>query len=70
MMEWDENTIRKAVKILLNGAVKQFNIDNPVINLAYVYGIIEDSNGIAKVSNRIFEQRIYNYYTSKTETIY
>lgn len=54
--------------IVFNGANKQFNTDNPIIKLANVYGIIKDSKGIAKVSNRIFEQRIYNYFSSKLET--
>lgn len=54
--------------IVFNGANKQFNPDNPIIKLANIYGIIKDSNGVAKVSNRIFEQRIYNYFSSKLET--
>lgn len=54
--------------IIFNGAVKQFNLDNSLIKLASLYGIIKDSNGVSKVSNRVFEQRIYNYFASNVET--
>lgn len=54
--------------IVFNGEIRQFNTDNPLIQLANIYGIIKDSNGISKVSNRTFEQRIYNYFSSKIET--
>jgi hypothetical protein len=54
--------------IVLNGADKLFNSDNPLIQQGSLYGILKEYNGFVKVSNRVFEQRIYNYYSSKLET--
>lgn len=53
--------------IVFNGSRKEFNIDNPLIYQGHLYGILKDYHGIVKVSNRIYEQRIYNYFTSKLE---
>ena len=53
--------------IIFNGSNKLFNLDNPIINQAHIYGILKEENGLVKVSNRIFEQRIYNYFISKLE---
>lgn len=54
--------------IVFNGDIKQFNKDNPLIYLANLYGIIKEDDGTCKLSNRVFEQRIYNYFSSKLET--
>lgn len=53
--------------IVLNGAEKVFNGDNPLIERGRLYGILKESNGFVKISNRVFEQRIYNYFSSKLE---
>lgn len=53
--------------IIFNGSDKLFNLDNPLIGQGYLYGILKEDNGTVKVSNRIFEQRVYNYFTSKLE---
>jgi len=54
--------------LLFIGAEKHFNIDNPIVNLGYMYGFFKNSNRKVKVSNKIFETRIYNYFISKSET--
>ena len=93
---WNEETMIKAVKILLgdnntlfddlnknmennkelyqygfdliiNGADKSFNIDNPIINLGVTFGYFTNAAGKVKIANRLFEQRLYNYYISKVE---
>jgi len=51
----------------INGVEKRFNIDNPIINLGYVYGIIKENNDLCAIHNRIFEQRITNYMISKED---
>ncbi len=53
--------------IVFNGEIKIFNINNPLIALGYLYGIFKEENGIIKISNRVFEQIIYNYFSSKLE---
>lgn len=55
--------------ILIQGKDISYNLDNPVINKAFLYGIIRrDRNERAVIHNRIFEIRIYNYLVSKLET--
>ncbi|MDR2711795.1 MAG: AAA-like domain-containing protein [Clostridiales bacterium] len=51
--------------LLFIGAGKDFNIDNSLINLGYMYGFFQDSDGKVKVANRIFEIRIYNFFISE-----
>jgi hypothetical protein len=52
--------------IVINGKSLDFSIANPMINLAYLYGIlIPSEQKRCKIHNRIFEQRIYAYMMSK-----
>ena len=53
--------------MLIVGDKLTFNIDNPVINMALMYGIIKKSEQFLQVSNRIFEIRICEYFISKDE---
>jgi len=55
-------------KIIMNGAEISFNTDNPVIRSGIIYGIIKMEKEKAKIHNRVYEQRIYNYMSSKMET--
>lgn len=52
---------------LIMGREFSFNVHNPLINLGAMFGIFRNRNGIRKIDNRIFEQVIYNYMTSKLE---
>jgi hypothetical protein len=45
-----------------------FNIYNPCINLGVLYGIFKNDKGKLKINNRIYEQLIYDYRTSKIQT--
>jgi len=51
--------------IVFNGLRLTFNINNIVMNLGFVYGIISDKTTTCSIHNRIFEQRIYNYMLAK-----
>ena len=53
--------------LIMNGEDKSFNIDNPIINIGEIFGYFKNLNGKVKISNRVFEQRLYNYYSSKLE---
>ncbi|MGM0502904.1 MAG: GxxExxY protein, partial [Bacillota bacterium] len=55
-------------KIIVEGEELTYNLDNPIIELGELHGILKNENGIVKVHNRIYEQRIYNYLSSKLET--
>jgi len=52
--------------IVINGKSLKFTIADPMINLAYLYGIlIPSEQKRCQIHNRIFEQRIYAYMMSK-----
>jgi len=53
--------------LIINGTEKTFNIHNPLINLGVIYGYLKNIDGRVKISNRIFEQILYNYFSSKLE---
>jgi hypothetical protein len=55
-------------KLIMNEREFSYNTDNPVIRVGAMYGILQESGGKAKVHNRLYEQRIYNYMASKLET--
>jgi hypothetical protein len=52
----------------MNGAEFSFNTGNPIILFGKIYGVLKDEMGKAKIHNRLYEQRIYNYMASKLET--
>ncbi|MCP4153260.1 MAG: AAA family ATPase, partial [bacterium] len=55
-------------KLIMDGDSVSFNIANPVINLGNLLGILSDSDNGAGIHNKIYQQRIYNYMSSKIET--
>lgn len=57
-----------AHELLILGDQKNYNQDNPLIDLGSIYGIFQNQAGNLKIHNRIYEQRIYNYLISKIET--
>jgi hypothetical protein len=60
----NENLRELLYDLLFIGKEIQFNIDNPVINLGVMYGFLKDVGNAVRVSNKIFESRIYKYFTS------
>ena len=54
-------------EMLFLGRDKTFNIDNPTISLGHMFGYFKDENNKVKVSNKIFDMRIYNYFISENE---
>ena len=51
--------------ILITGQQKSFTVSNPVIQMADMFGIIKNRDGVAIISNRIFEIFITDYFISK-----
>ena len=52
-------------RILMDGEVVVFNVNEPLIGLGIMHGIFKDEGQI-KIHNRIYEQLLYNYMTAKT----
>lgn len=55
-------------KIVMNEMEFSFNLHNSIINFGFIYGILKDEAGKARIHNRLYEQLIYNYMTSNLET--
>ncbi|MCP4129403.1 MAG: AAA family ATPase [bacterium] len=53
---------------IILGFQLSYNNDNSVIAMGTTYGIFKNEDGKVKIENRIYEQRIYNYLSSKIET--
>jgi hypothetical protein len=56
--------------IIIKGNDKNFNNDNPLIQIGRLYGYLNNNNGKVQISNKIFGERIYNYMVSKLENGY
>lgn len=56
--------------IIVRGNDKNFNNDNPLIEIGRLYGYFKNNNGKVQISNKIFGERIYNYMVSKLENGY
>ena len=55
--------------ILYKGEMFTFNPDNKIFNLAKMFGYLRPNiSGKAIITNRIFETRLYNYFSSKEES--
>jgi hypothetical protein len=54
-------------RLIIDGAAVAYNPDNPIIQKGILYGVFS-RNGNLRIHNRIYEQRLYNYMASKTET--
>lgn len=67
-LEHNEALYHLISDILIEGKDVTFNIDNPVIDQGAMYGIVRSDDGKVRIDNRIFEERIYNYMSSKIET--
>ncbi|MDD7388520.1 MAG: ATP-binding protein [Lachnospiraceae bacterium] len=50
--------------VLFTGAIFPYNPDNYEISTASMFGFIKDENGVIRVANRLFETRLYNWFTS------
>lgn len=64
-LENDGELYEMVFQIVINGKFHTFNISDPVINTAHLYGILAESEGRCVIHNRIYEQRIYAYMMSK-----
>jgi hypothetical protein len=51
--------------LLIHRSIKPFVIDDPVVDIGAMYGIIQSCDGRVVISNKVFELRIINYYVSK-----
>lgn len=52
-------------QIVMDGADFMYNQHDPLIQLGSIYGILSEDDGRVRIHNRIYEQIIYNYMTSK-----
>ncbi len=50
--------------IIMNGARNTFNTLNPIISLGLMFGYFKNEDNMVVISNRIFSQILYNYFSS------
>ena len=64
----DFPTLRDMLKdILYNGETYKYNIDDKPTELAKMFNFIFNDHGFVKISNRIFETRLYNAFAFEEE---
>ena len=66
-IENNKNLKDYALDIIMNGARNTFNIFNPTINLGVMFGYFKNEDNMVAISNRIFSQVLYNYFSSLLE---
>jgi hypothetical protein len=54
-------------KIIMNEREFSYNSRNPLINLGTIHGILKKDQGKTRIHNRIYEQLIYDYMSSRLE---
>jgi len=64
-LENHEELYQLVFALVINGEELKYNVNETVINLGAVFGIIANQNRHCAIHNRIFEQRIYNYLLVK-----
>ncbi|NJN35180.1 MAG: AAA family ATPase [Saprospiraceae bacterium] len=64
-LENDSDLYNFVYRIIMDGEIVIFNVDEPLILKGLMHGIFKDEGQI-KIHNRIYEQRIYNYMVAKT----
>ncbi len=52
--------------LVIENDARPFNIHNPIVNLAYMYGMVARQNGRTVIHNRIYREMIANYMIDKT----
>ncbi len=65
-LENDQELYDFVFSILMEGAHFNFNVHSPLIFMGFQYGIFSNRSGV-RIHNRIYEQLIYNYMSSKME---
>ena len=53
--------------MLFQGNKIMYNPDNDVMDVARMFGFVKNEGGIMRVSNRIFEMRLYNLFLAEEE---
>ena len=66
-IENNKNLKDYVLDIIMNGARNTFNIFNPTINLGVMFGYFKNEDNMVAISNRIFSQVLYNYFSSLLE---
>jgi hypothetical protein len=66
-LENNPNLYKVVYKILVEGGYDDYNVYDPIISLGLMHGIFRNGQGV-KIHNKIYEELIYRYMTSKTKT--
>lgn len=65
----DYQELRQVVYDILFGGEKiVYNPDEQWLDIAMMFGFVENADGTVVIANRIFEMRLYNYFLTTTES--
>ncbi|MCK4258390.1 MAG: AAA family ATPase [Halanaerobiales bacterium] len=67
-LENNPDLYRVVYDIIMDGKQITYNIHNPILDIGTIYGIFRNHDGLVRIHNRIYEQLIYDYMSSKIET--
>ncbi|MDR0919680.1 MAG: GxxExxY protein, partial [Oscillospiraceae bacterium] len=68
-LENDKSLFDLVYAILILGEERKYSIDVSTTNFGLTYGIIRNENNKIKISNKIFEIRICEFFISKDESV-
>jgi hypothetical protein len=66
-LEDHPNLYNIVYRILIDSDYTDYNVHDPNISMGLMYGIFRNGRGV-KIHNKIYEEVIYHYMTSKTKT--
>ena len=66
-LENDAELFEMIFNISINGTTYDFIVNDPLVNRAFIYGIIRDQQGVCQLHNRVFEQRLYEYFLGRQQ---
>jgi AAA-like domain len=66
-LENNPNLYQLVYRILIHGEFQDYNLHDPIVSMGITDGIFKNERGI-KIHNKIYEELIYHYMTSKTKS--
>lgn len=67
-LENNKSLYKIVYDIIIKDADISYNVHNPDINMGIMCGVFKCESGLLKIHNRVYEQLIYDYMSSKIQT--
>lgn len=63
-------SIKSIKNILFQGVRYTFEADSHIISLGSMFGFLKEKNNTVVIANRIFETKLYNFFTDVSSSDY